>query len=125
MLQIPVSRDRLIGNVDHLMGLPAGQPLSPEQQLAADILNESIIIERSPPVAETLINLVHGATSTSVGIWLASRFDADPYVMMITIPAGVIIMGAAFGISKGLERGIAKRLEKIVNPPATRRPKGQ
>ena len=108
MLQIPVSRDRLIGNVDHLMGLPAGQPLSPEQQLAADILNESIIIE--PPVAETLINLVHGATSTSVGIWLASRFDADPYVMMITIPAGVIIMGAAFGISKGLERGIAKRL---------------
>jgi hypothetical protein len=92
-----------------------------EQRLATEILSQSMVIERSPPVAEVISSLVHGATSTSLGILIGTSFTNNPYMMVITVPLGIILMGTAMGISRGLERGIAKRVEKAVNPSATRR----
>jgi hypothetical protein len=92
-----------------------------EQAIALQILDESIIIERSPPIAETLMSLVHGATSTSLGILVGVNLAPDPYLMVVTVPAGIILMGTALGISKGLERGLAKRVERVINPAARRK----
>ncbi|WMT76060.1 hypothetical protein [Bradyrhizobium sp. Ash2021] len=96
----------------------------PRPALATAILQSDIVIERSPPVAEKLLSLVHGATSTSLGVLLGTSFTNDPYVMILTIPAGILVMGTVLGISRGLERGLAKRVEKAVNPP-TRRTKSK
>jgi hypothetical protein len=113
--------DQLASNVRRFMTIEPGGPAFAEQRLAFEILNQSIIVERSPPVAEVLSTLVHGATSTSLGILIGTSFTSNPYVMVITIPLGIILMGTALGISKGLERGIAKRVERAVNPSTTRR----
>ena len=34
--------------------------------------------------------------------------------MVLTIPGGIILMGAVMGITKGLERGLAKRVEMAI-----------
>lgn len=93
----------------------------PRPAMAAAILQSEIVIERSPAVAEKLLSLVHGATSTSLGVLLGTSFTNDPYVMILTIPAGILVMGTVLGISRGLERGLAKRVEKAVNPPTRRK----
>jgi hypothetical protein len=96
---------------------------SPTRLVVSDLLHENIVIERSPPVSEILINLVHGATSVSLGTILGTGLAHDPYAMLVTVPAGIILMGGALGISRGLERGLSKRIEKAINPSATRRKK--
>ncbi|SRR6266403_3026013 len=90
-----------------------------------DILDQPIVIERSPPIAEKLLSLVHSATSTSLGVLLGTGVSPDPYVMMITVPAGILLMGTVLGITKGLERGLAARVENAIAPKkkTPRRPK--
>ena len=92
-----------------------------------NILDQPIVIERSPPIAEKLVSLVHSATSTSLGVLLGTGVSPDPYVMMITVPAGILLMGTVLGITKGLERGLAARVENALAPkPRTpRRPKNK
>jgi hypothetical protein len=92
-----------------------------EQRVAVDLLAQNIVIERSPPVAQALSSFLHGATSVSLGALVGMNMTDSPYLMMITIPAGVIVMGTALGVSRGLQQGLQKRVEKFVNPPKKRR----
>jgi hypothetical protein len=78
------------------------------------LLAEKVVIETSPPIAETLAHFLRHATSISLGVLLGMGVTHDPLIMVITIPAGVILMGAAMGITKGLERGLAKRVEAAI-----------
>jgi hypothetical protein len=81
-----------------------------------DILDQPIVIERSPPIAEKLVSLAHSATSTSLGVLLGTGVSPDPYVMMLTVPVGILLMGTVLGITKGLERGLAARVENAIAP---------
>jgi hypothetical protein len=91
-----------------------------EQQIAVELLSQNIVIERSPPIAQALSSLLHGATSISLGALVGMNMTDNPYLMMITIPAGVIVKGTALGVSRGLQQGLQKRVEKLVNPPKRR-----
>lgn len=86
------------------------------------IFQLTIVIEKSPPIAEKLLSLAHTATSTSLGILLGTGFSTDPYIMALAVPGGILLMGTVLGISKGLERGLARRVENAIAPekPASR-----
>ena len=101
--------DRAI--LSHFIASSRHDPPAPFIQ---ELLNETIIIERSPPIAETLGHIFHSATSTSLGVLIGAQLSPSPLLMLATIPAGIVLMGAAFGISKGLERGLSKRIENSI-----------
>jgi hypothetical protein len=48
------------------------------------ILHESIVLERSPPVSEVLMHLVHGASSVSLGTILGANITQDPYMLELS-----------------------------------------
>lgn len=83
----------------------------PPAPFVEKLLNESIVLERSPPITETLAHLFHSATSTSLGVLVGMHISPDPLLMLVTVPGGILLMGAAFGVSKGLERGLSKAIE--------------
>src|SRR5262249_15270162 len=72
------------------------------------LLAQYIVIERSPPIAFTVANILRNATSVSLGVLVGTGLSPDPLIMSITIPAGILLMGPVMGISRGLERGLAR-----------------
>jgi hypothetical protein len=85
--------------------------------LTKALLAQRIVIERSPPLAFTLANILRNATSTSLGVLVGTGLSPDPFIMSIAIPAGILLMGPIMGISKGLERGLARLVEEKIAPP--------
>jgi hypothetical protein len=78
------------------------------------LLEQKVVIERSPPLAESLGHLLHGATAISIGTLLGTGLSSDPTVAFYAVPGGVIVMGAAIGISKGLEKGLTKLIDSTI-----------
>jgi hypothetical protein len=74
------------------------------------ILAESIVVERSPPLAEALSHLLQGSTIT-IGELIGTGATSHPVIAFVVVPAGILIMGAVLGISRGLERGLSKLVE--------------
>jgi hypothetical protein len=74
-----------------------------------------IVVEQSPPLTITLAQLLKNASSTTIGTLLGVAAAGENYpLMFITVPAGIIVVGSAYGVSKGLEAGLAKRIEKLM-----------
>jgi hypothetical protein len=84
---------------------------------ARALLRQDIVIERSPPLAFTLANILRNATSVSLGVLVGTGLSPDPLIMSIAIPVGILLMGPVMGISKGLERGLARLIEEKIAPP--------
>ena len=78
------------------------------------LLEQKVVIERSPPLAESLGHLLHGATAISIGTLLGTGLSTDPMVAFYAVPGGVIVMGAAIGISRGLEKGLTKLIDSSI-----------
>jgi hypothetical protein len=84
--------------------------------LTKALLAQRVVIERSPPLAFSLANILHNATSISLGTLVGVGLSSDPLIMSIAIPAGILLMGPVIGISKGLERGLARLIEEKIAP---------
>lgn len=75
--------------------------------------------ERSPPSSEPFFGLL-GKGAATLGTLLGINLAVEPgtaFVMLVTIPIGVIVVGSALGVSQGLRNGLSKRLEKALLPP--------
>jgi hypothetical protein len=60
-----------------------------------------IVVEQSPPLTITLAQLLMSASSTTIGTRLGVAAAGENYpLMFITVPAGIIVVGSAFGVSK-------------------------
>jgi hypothetical protein len=78
------------------------------------LLYQDIIVEQSPPEAVPLMNVIMHGTNISIGSYLGYAISGgDIPLMFITVPAGVIVMGAAIGISNGLKNGLQKTIEGV------------
>ena len=79
------------------------------------VKNAGVVIEQSPPVAIPFASLLRKASSVTIGTMMGAAVAIDnPPLMFITIPAGIIVVGSAMGVSKGLERGLAKKIERLM-----------
>jgi hypothetical protein len=79
------------------------------------IKSAGVVIEQSPPEAIPFASLLRKASSVTIGTMMGAAVALDnPPLMFITIPAGIIVVGSAMGVSKGLERGLAKKIERLM-----------
>lgn len=75
-----------------------------------------IPFENSPLSAESLGALLTKVGGYGVGAYIGFLIvGGSTPLLLITVPAGMIICGAAAGISQGLEKGLKERIYKIIN----------
>lgn len=81
-------------------------------QIAEFVLSQDVVIERSPPKAIPFKKLVGGATHITIGAYIGvSIAGANPLLMLVTVPGGILIIGAAISVSRALDKGINKSIE--------------
>lgn len=109
--------DALKGQLSNLGEKVAGLPCSAEPYAKADIefaeqlaFACDIPFENSPLSGETLIKLVTKATGAGIGAFAGFvAFGTSPF-LLIMVPAGMVLCGAAKGIAEALESGLRERL---------------
>ena len=79
------------------------------------ILHSDIVYEKSPPEVTQLASVIAKAgASVVIGTFLGYEVaDGNYRLMFITIPTGIIVIGAALGVSRGLENGLNKYIENL------------
>jgi hypothetical protein len=75
----------------------------------------NIVVEQSPPEWATLKSLVARGSGITVGTMLGTLGLTYP-LLFFTVPMGIIIVGAARGISKGLEGGLNQMIQRALRP---------
>ena len=81
-----------------------------------DFFNSStVVVEQSPPTGLEWQLMVKSASSVTIGtyIGLAVAPSGSP-LLLLTVPAGIIAVGTAVGISRGLENGLNKTIERLL-----------
>jgi hypothetical protein len=106
--------------------VPLSEQQSPSpanRQLIEECLDCTVIIEQSPIEGLSIKQLLARATSWSLGTYLeVVTAGSSPALLVVTVPLGVIIMGTAAGISKGLEAGLHRAIERRLVGPRQRSP---
>jgi hypothetical protein len=103
------------------------QIVEPEEQYISGLVDslstevchhQSIVIERSPPSLDSLLGILKTGSGVAIGSWLGIEATSyyDPLVLFAAVPMGIIVCGAAAGISEGLQRGLKERIAKLVSP---------
>ena len=97
------------------------------EQYFSTLMNDPcIIVERSPPDAVSLLKLLKGASGVVIGAYVGLQTGQGP-LLFITVPAGMIIVGAASGIGAALEAGLRTKLAQWLTgrkPRARPAPRG-
>lgn len=78
------------------------------------IYGKHVIIENSPLSMESLANLVNSATGVGLGAYIGFIIGGNTTLLLLTVPAGMVICGSAAGLSRALEKGLEKRLLKLL-----------
>jgi hypothetical protein len=71
--------------------------------------------ENSPLSAESLGNLLTKAGGYGVGAYIGFITGGTTPLLFITVPAGMVICGAAAGIGRGLEEGLRSRVRTLIS----------
>ncbi|MCG2627757.1 hypothetical protein L6654_14070 [Bradyrhizobium sp. WYCCWR 13023] len=81
------------------------------------VINQPIVIERSPPFHITLKGLV---TSTNLPVWIGTYMgwsvapEHSP-LLFITVPGGIIIFTSATRLADALGAGLSKSVKRLFN----------
>jgi hypothetical protein len=79
------------------------------------ILNQPIVIERSPPLSLPLHTLLTKAPGLAIGTFVGVQAAGDHSLLMLaTVPGGIILVSSAIGISKALQGGLAKIVDRAM-----------
>jgi hypothetical protein len=104
-------------------GLPArifAGPVSPyggmddqdEGALWKVAISEPLVIEESPLTTIGLSRLIAKSPGVAIGTYLGFRLAGDySAMMMITVPTGIMIVGAAISVSRALDTGLSKAVD--------------
>jgi hypothetical protein len=79
------------------------------------LVNYPVIVEQSPPEAIPFSALLKKSSSSVIGTMIGvAAAHENTALLFVTVPAGIIVVGSAFGVAKGLERGLAHKIEKLM-----------
>ncbi|WP_316197113.1 hypothetical protein [Bradyrhizobium sp. SZCCHNS3014] len=108
------------------LGAPFSNPAYSEREITA-LWNFPIIIEQSPPTEISFAALLKHSPIFAMGAFIGTHVAEgyNPVLMFVAVPAGIVIVGAASGISKGLEEGLHKRISSIFNGKRSKRSKNK
>lgn len=86
-----------------------------ERRFASYILDQPIVIERSPPLSIPLHSLLTKAPGVAIGTFVGIEAAAShPLLMLATVPGGIIAVSSAIGISRALEAGLNKAVDRMI-----------
>jgi len=92
--------------------------------------SQQVVITQSPPTLTSFKLLAQKAGGVVVGAWLGYEVGSDlaravgsPMLLFATVPAGMLVLSATAGISKGLETGLNQWLVERMTGAARRRRK--
>jgi hypothetical protein len=79
--------------------------------ILAAFKSPQIIVERSPPTAETVMSLVSKGSGVAIGAYLGFHtFENAPLLLYATVPGGMLLCGTAAGVAEALQLGLRERL---------------
>jgi len=78
------------------------------------IFGKHVPFEHSPIELESLGNLVAKASGIGVGAYVGFVISGTSPLLLLTVPAGMVICGAAAGVSRALEDGLKEKLLKLL-----------
>jgi hypothetical protein len=85
--------------------------------ITASVFESTVIIEQSPPMGIPFGELAKRSTALGIGTFIGFGLAAGSFpLMIITVPVGIIVVGAAVGVSKGLENGLDKWIRDFLEP---------
>jgi len=104
--------------VSVLQDTPLGvtPPTTPTDRTFAEqaVFDSLLPFEQSPLSLESLGKLVVSASGAGIGAYAGFVLAGPTPLLLITIPAGMIICGAAKGIADALEQGLRDRLVRFL-----------
>jgi hypothetical protein len=91
-------------------------PFVPEQLQFAEYLTMARVIpfEQSPLDAESIGNLIAKTSGWGLGAYAGFVVGAGTPLVFVTVPAGMLIFGAAAGLAAGLEKGLRESVSERV-----------
>jgi hypothetical protein len=83
---------------------------------AMDTITETPIpVESSPLAGETLQQILSRGGAVGVGTMVAFHvFGATSPLLILAVPGNIILIGAAIGLAKGLENGLAQKIYSLI-----------
>lgn len=83
--------------------------------IVRSVMDGAIVVENSPPEAVTFRSLLNKAPGVAIGTLVGMKAAADmPMLMLLTVPTGIVVCSSAIGVSKALEKGLNKAVEKLM-----------
>ncbi len=85
-------------------------------QFVTDVYNSDVVISNSPPKDRSIKSILSSSSSVAIGTLIGiGAADGSPYLMFLTVPAGVLVMGTVVGVSKGLEQGLGRAVKRMID----------
>lgn len=79
------------------------------------VMDGDIIVENSPPEAITFRSLPTKAPGVAIGTFVGMKAAGDAnMLMLLTVPTGILVCSSAIGVSKALEKGLNKAVERLL-----------
>jgi hypothetical protein len=83
-------------------------------EVVSYVLSQPVVIEQSPPVWIKLKDVVEAVKKDprAVGAFVGMLAGYEhPPMMLITVPAGILLVGSAPALTKAIERGLVKVID--------------
>jgi hypothetical protein len=85
------------------------------QSIVQSVMVGEIIVENSPPEAVTFRSLLAKAPGVAIGTFVGMKAAGDTtLLMLLTVPTGIVVCSSAIGVSKALEKGLNKAVERLI-----------
>jgi hypothetical protein len=112
----------------HVVSSPSDVPSYCDPQVdafATYVTNSRVVpFERSPISMESIVQIVKASGGAGIGATVGLLAGGGTPLMLVTVPAGIILCGAATGIASALEEGLRLRVLGLMGvKPRKRRQK--
>jgi hypothetical protein len=125
-----ILRETVVAPITQQKPSPEFQPSEDDVSFAEYVSFKPVIpVEESPLSLDSLANLAR-VGGVTIGAYVGFvAFGSSPPLLMISVPTGMIICGAAYAVGQALQEGLKERIlswlkgEKCEEPKKTRRTK--
>ena len=119
--------DLLRNGVYHGNEQPLSEQPLPNYKLVRQVLQQSIVVEQSPVEAVSFISLLKRAkpSDVAIGAYVGYAAANGNYLLLLTVPAGILLVGSAIAITAALPKILASRFSSEPTPKKRRSSGGQ
>jgi hypothetical protein len=91
-------------------------PVPPNEAIINFIIEQNVVVENSPAEGIPFATLLKGASAATIGTYVGVQAAEGHTLLLLTVPAGIIVVGSAIAVSKAFEQSIHKVVERLTRP---------